>query len=151
MTLELSEDERKRIIIKDSVVQVNLFFGDDPSAFGHIVIQPRNNADDISQLEKNVWLILSEWIPKVSNAMKKVLREISGKEVQKIYLCSFNESTKYPVHFHLVPRYENETLKGPNLLFHRANAKLMVTPQERDKIVRSMKKELGISEEEKKE
>ena len=126
-------------------MQVNLFFGDDPSAFGHIVIQPRNNADDISQLEKNVWLILSEWIPKVSKAMKEALKEVSGKEIEKIYLCSFNESEKYPVHFHLIPRYKHETLKGPDLLHRRTEAKLAISLQDRDEIVNAMKRELGVS------
>ena len=136
------EEKQKRIIKKDENIQINLFFGDDPYALGHIVIQPVNCARDISELEDSDWKILSEWIPKVVNAMRKVLREVAGREVQKIYLCSFNESTEYPVHFHLVPRYECETLKGPNLLFRRAMAKLRVSPQERNKIVDAMKKEL---------
>lgn len=146
MTSEFREKKRKHIIKEDDVVQINLFFGDDPYARGHIVVQPKSCASDISELTENEWKILSEWVPKVSNAMKRVLRGVSGKEVQKIYLCSFNESKEYPVHFHLVPRYECETLKGPNLLFHRSKARLMVSPQERDKIVHAMKQELGISE-----
>jgi diadenosine tetraphosphate (Ap4A) HIT family hydrolase len=107
----------KWIIRKDKDIQINLFFGDDPFALGHIVIQPRSRVDDISKLTDDHWKIFSKWVPKVSNAMKKVLKEVSGKEVQRIYLCSFNESPDYPVHFHLVPRYECETLKGPDLLF----------------------------------
>ena len=141
--MQCSKEEEKRIIRKDKDVQINLFLGDDPYALGHIVIQPRNCADDISKLTKNHWKILLKWIPKVANAMKKVLKEVSGREVQRIYLCSFNESANYPVHFHLVPRYESETLRGGDLLFHRSQAKLMISPQERNKIVSAMKIELG--------
>ena len=70
------------------------------------------------------------------------MKEVSGRDVKRIYLCSFNESTDYPVHFHLVPRYECETLRGDDLLFHRAQEKSTISLQERDKIVNAMKKEL---------
>lgn len=77
----------------------------------------------------------------MSKAMKKVLREVLGREVQKIYLCSFNESEKYPVHFHLVPRYKCGTLKGPSLLCSHATAKMMISPQDEEKIVLLMRRE----------
>jgi len=135
-------EEEKRIIRKDDDVQINLFFGDHPYALGHTVVQPENCEDDISKLTGKHWEILSKWIPRVAIAMKKVLKEVSGREVKRIYLCSFNESADYPVHFHLVPRYECETLRGDGLLFHRSQSKLMISHQERDKIVNAMKKEL---------
>jgi len=140
--MQCPEEEEKRIIKKDKDVRINLFLGDDPYALGHIVIQPKNCEHDISELTENHWRILSEWIPKVAKAMRKVLRDVLGREAQKIYLCSFNESPNYPVHFHLVPRYECETLRGESLLFHRAQAKLMISSEERDKIVDALKKEL---------
>lgn len=139
---EFSEEERKRIIKEDDVIQINLFFGEDPYALGHIVIQPKSCANDISEYTEKEWQILSEWVPKVVKAMKQVLKKVLGREVQKIYLCSFNESPKYSVHFHLIPRYECETLKGESLLFYHAKAKLMIPPQARDKIVRGMKEKL---------
>lgn len=144
--MECPKEEEKRIIRKDREVQINLFFGDDPYALGHVVVQPKTCADDISRLTSAHWKVVLKWIPKVAKAMKKVLKEISGREVSKIYLCSFNESTNYPVHFHLVPRYECETLKGPNLLFDRAKAKLMVSPHDADKIVQAIKEELRQKE-----
>ena len=140
--IRCSEEEEKRIIKKDDDVQINLFLGDRPYAFGHIVVQPKNCEDDISKLTEKHWKILSKWVPKVAIAMRKVLKEVSGRDVKRIYLCSFNESTDYPVHFHLVPRYECETLRGDDLLFHRAQEKSTISLQERDKIVNAMKKEL---------
>lgn len=117
-------------------------------ALGHIVIQPKSNAHDISEFQDSEWRVVAEWIPKVANAMKKVLREIMGKEVVKIYLCSFNESSEYPVHFHLVPRYECETLRGPDLLFYRSKARQMLSPSDRDAIARGMRRELNIEKKE---
>jgi len=148
MVRALSEEEKKRIIVRDEQVQINLFFGDAPYALGHIVIQPVTRKHDISELTDKHWKILSEWIPRVSNAMKKVLKEVSGKEVQKVYICSFNESEEYTVHFHVIPRYEYETLMGPDLLFHRVKAKSIISPSDRDAIVSKMKKELGIEKKE---
>ena len=140
--VQYSEEEKKRIIWKDKDVQINLFFGDYPYALGHIVVQPTNCEEDLSKLTEKHWEILSKWIPQLAIAMRKVLKEVSGREVKKIYLCSFNESTDYPVHFHLVPRYERETLRGDGLLSHRAQEKLMISRQQRDKIVNAIKKEL---------
>jgi len=148
MVRELSEEEKKRIIRKNEQVQINLFFGDAPYALGHIVIQPKTSIYDISKLTEKHWKILSKYIPKVSNAMKKVLKEVSGREVQKVYICSFNESEEHTVHFHLVPRYECETLMGPDLLFRRAKAKLTISPSDRDAIVSKMKKELRVEKKE---
>jgi diadenosine tetraphosphate (Ap4A) HIT family hydrolase len=136
-------DEKKEWIIKeDEKVKINLFFGEDPFAIGHIVIELKTSKHDISELEGDDWDLLKEWVPKVTKAMKNVLREFLGRETVKLYLCSFNESTNYPVHFHLVPRYECETLKGPDLLFYRSKASQIVPPSSRDLIVREMKKKL---------
>jgi diadenosine tetraphosphate (Ap4A) HIT family hydrolase len=75
-------------------------------------------------------------------AMKKVLTEISGNGVQRIYVCSFNECKDYPVHFHLVPRYESDKLMGDELLFERSKRKLVISQKDSYAIVRAMKKEL---------
>lgn len=142
-----TENRIRRVIKKNKDVQINLFLGDDPYALGHIVIQPSNDARDISELGEKEWKILSQWIHRVSKAMKIVLSQVLQKEVHKIYLCSFNESKSYPVHFHLVPRYESDTLRGEELLFYRAKAKMIVSPFDRDRIVKEMRRELGFSKE----
>lgn len=74
--------------------------------------------------------------------MKKVLREIVEREVVKIYVCSFNEDTNHTVHFHLIPRYECETLTGPKLLLYRSKAKQIISPTEKQKIVQKLREEL---------
>jgi len=134
-------DKEKRIIIKNECVQVNLFLGDAPYALGHIVIELMNNVHDITDLKKDDWKNLSNWIPRVTNAMKKVLKEVIGRVVAKIYICSFNEDEKYNVHFHLIPRYECIKQLGPDLL--RPDEKLIISPQIRDNIVHKMKIELA--------
>lgn len=134
------------IIAKNEQVQVNLFAGEDPYALGHIVVQPNSGNHDVSELGQREWRILAKWIPKVSKAMKKVLQEVVGKKVVKIYLCSFNESPEFPVHFHLVPRYECEKLIGQDLLYFRSKAKQLISPSDRISIVLRMQKELGIKE-----
>ncbi|MFX0093729.1 MAG: HIT family protein [Candidatus Hodarchaeota archaeon] len=148
MACKLSDEEKNRVIYKDQQVQINLFLGDTPYALGHMVIELLKSEDDVSKLTDNHWKILSRWISKVSNAMKKVLKEVSAREVQKIYICSFNESPEYKVHFHVIPRYEGETLMGEELLFRRASAKLMVSPSDRNAIVCKMKREFGIKKSE---
>ena len=136
-------EKERRIIVKDENIQINLYFGDDPCALGRTVVQPRSDSSDISELTDDHWKTLSKWIPRVSKAMKRVLGQISGRKVQKVYLFSFNESKEYPVHFHLVPRYEGETLTGPDFLFFLSKAELMVSLQNEAKIVNGMKKELS--------
>lgn len=130
------------VIRKDEKVQINLFSGIDPYAIGHVVIQLNSGKHDISELEDGDWNILKEWVPKVSKAMKMVLPNFMGRQTVRIYLCSFNESPDYPVHFHLVPRYECEPLKGEELLYYRHKAEQPISPSVREAIVREMKKEL---------
>lgn len=142
MVKKVSASIEKWIIKKNDNVQINLFFGKDPFAIGHIVIQPESDIHDISETGEKEWKTLCDWIPKVSHAMKKVLREVTGEKVVRIYLCSFNESTEYPVHFHLVPRYDHDTLMGPDLLFFRGKARQMISPAVRDAIVRKMRNKL---------
>jgi diadenosine tetraphosphate (Ap4A) HIT family hydrolase len=79
---------------------------------------------------------------KVVKAMKKVLTEISGNGVQGIYVCSFNGCKDFPVHFHLVPRYESDKLMGDELLFERSKRKLVISQKDSNALVRVMKKEL---------
>lgn len=140
-----STDKQEWTILRNEEVQINLFLGDNPYSFGHIVVQPMNGGEDISKLGEADWMTLSKWIPNVTKAMKRVLKEITGKNVKRIYLCSFNESKGHPVHFHLVPRYEDDMLKGPNLLFHRTTSRLAISGQERDTIVHTIRKELLYS------
>lgn len=129
--------------MRDESVQINLFLGDVPYALGHIVIEPKSEAHDISDLSIEQWGVFTEWIVKVTKAMKKVLREIVGKEVEKIYVCSFNEDPNCTVHFHVVPRYKgDETIRGPKLLAYRMDAKQVISPAEKQKIVDSLRKEL---------
>jgi diadenosine tetraphosphate (Ap4A) HIT family hydrolase len=137
-----SEQER-RIIIANSEVQVNLFFGADPLAIGHIVVQPRNAAHDISELTGENWRSLSIWIPRVASAMKKVLRKVTDNEIEKIYLCSFNESRDYTVHFHLIPRYRTDKFVGPELLYDRSSNRITVSSELAENIVKEMRKEFG--------
>jgi diadenosine tetraphosphate (Ap4A) HIT family hydrolase len=82
----------------------------------------------------------------MTKVMKKVLREIVKKEVVKIYVCSFNESPHYSVHFHLISRYEYETLMGPELLDYRSKAMLVISPTEKQEIVDKLKEELEREE-----
>ncbi len=138
----MNDEKKEWVIHKDSKVRINLYFGEDPYAIGHIVIELRSGKHDISELGDSEWDILKEWVPKVTKAMRDVLREFVGREVTKLYLCSFNESSEYSVHFHLVPRYECEKLMGPDLLFYRSKAKQTISPSDRDIIAREMRRKL---------
>jgi len=139
-TCTRSDEDESRIIIKNEKVHVNLFFGLSPYAPGHIVIEPRNNVHDITELNADHWNTLSKWIPIVSKAMKVILTEIFDRKVEKIYICSFNKSEEYPVHIHLIPRYELFSKKGPELLV--SDEKILIPLIIRDKIVNKMKKVL---------
>jgi len=138
-----NSEEEKRIIIADDSVQINVFLGEDPFAHGHLVIQPKNEAHDISELTKSNWDILALWIPRVTKAMKRALKKVTGNQIEKIYLCSFNESEEHTVHFHLVPRYASDTLKGPTLLCENSAKKIAISPKMIKDIVNEMRKELA--------
>jgi len=138
----LTENDKKWAIKEDENVKINLFLGEDPYALGHVVIELKSKAHDVSDLSMEEWKTITEWTKKMTNTMKKVLREIVGKEVVKIYICSFNEDSNFPVHFHLIPRYECETLKGDELLFYRSKAKQIISPAEKQKIVDKLREEL---------
>lgn len=137
----MTENSKNFTIYHDDTVQINLFRGDDPFALGHVVIEPKSEAHDTANLSEKEWKVAAEWISKITKAMKKVLREIVEREVEKIYVCSFNEDMNYTVHFHLVPRYEGDTLKGPELLC-RNKAGQVISPVEKQNIVQKLKEEL---------
>lgn len=59
---------------------------------------------------------------------------------EKIYVCSFNESPEWHLHFHLIPRLREEVIIGPELLATRSRRKIV--REEVERIVTNLRREL---------
>ena len=100
-------------------VQINHFTGY-PHALGHFVVQPSWSVKDVSDLDDPVGRKFLSSLGRIAQHMKIILKDIAP--VERIYIYSFNESDDWHLHFHLVPRYQRENLKGPFLLTQELRA-----------------------------
>jgi len=71
---------------------------------------------DVSTLEDDEMRELGILLCKIGKVMKSVLKELTGFEVEKIYLASFCETKGWHFHVHIVPRYSHESVIGSDLL-----------------------------------
>lgn len=120
-----------------------------PYELGHLVLMPRkrketvmalDHATDTTNLTEPELKGICELLPKILHAMEKILPNIRGDKVERIYLATFNEDEKWHFHIHLVPRYKCEPRRGTALLTPR-----IVLDEDIDKVVKEMKRELGCN------
>ena len=86
----------------------------DPMVVGHIVIQPRRHVESLTDLRVDEIADIIRLIWKYN----KVLALAMDPKPEKIYVCTFNESPDWHLHFHIVPRSEQipQKERGPNIL-----------------------------------
>lgn len=102
---------KEYVVFQNDKFFVNHFI-DRPNVLGRLVVQPIRHVDSIDDLNPDEVCELFILIQRIMKSMRKVLKE----EVEKVYLCSFNEDPEWHLHFHLIPRYRSEKEKGPDLL-----------------------------------
>ena len=120
-----------------------------PNAVGHLVLQPiahitqlhepfAKSQGKISASEKDASQLILV-IRKVSSLLEECLTS-QGYPPEKIYLCSFNESSDWHLHFHIVPRAKQEVIVGPSLM---ACAGRKITREEVENVVNCLRKRLN--------
>jgi len=76
----------------------------DPAMKDHLLVVSKEHVEDITQIEKQHWRMLSKMII-VSAVISKKLKELDGT-IKKVYLLCEGETSH--LHFHLKPRREGE-------------------------------------------
>jgi diadenosine tetraphosphate (Ap4A) HIT family hydrolase len=97
----------------------------EPNVVGHLVIQPVEHitqlhepfvkSQDKTYLSETDASELISIIRKVSKLLEECLA-LQDFPSEKIYVCSFNESSDWHLHFHIVPRAKQEVIVGPSLM-----------------------------------
>jgi diadenosine tetraphosphate (Ap4A) HIT family hydrolase len=90
-----------------------------PNVPGHLVLQPIEHVKQLHDISvglsdndaKEMILV----VKRVSRLLEEVLIELNCPP-ERIYICSFNESPEWHLHFHIIPRAKQEVILGPNLL-----------------------------------
>lgn len=103
-------------IVKGEIPSYKVFENDDVYAFldisqgtkGHTLIIPKTHAATIYDLSESAAKTVFSVVPKLSNALKKAFNPIG------LNIISNNgqpHQTVHHFHIHLIPRYENDTIK----------------------------------------
>lgn len=73
------------------------------------VLQPRRHLTCYDQVGDSRAAALGEALARAISAIEK------AEGVKRVYVMSFNETAPGHIHFHLVPRFESDELRGPSL------------------------------------
>ncbi|WP_020006342.1 HIT family protein [Salinicoccus albus] len=101
--------------IADGEIPGNIVYEDDiciafmdafPLSKGHTLVVPRKPIENIYDLDEETGAHLMKIITKVANAVKDAFEPAGLNVIQNN--GSFASQSVYHIHFHLVPRYENE-------------------------------------------
>ncbi len=83
---------------------------------GWLILKTKRHAEGITALNENEARELGE----ILNTLPKIQKDILNAE--QIYICCFTEEVSH-LHFHLIPRYSGEVLKGPKIFEKLREAK----------------------------
>lgn len=111
----------------------------EPCAVGHLVLQPVEHftqLNDMSESDASELILIAQ---RVFKLLEDCLKS-KNYPPERIYLCSFNESPDWHLHFHIVPRAKQEDIVGPRLM---ANSRREITSEEVKSVVKSLREKLS--------
>jgi diadenosine tetraphosphate (Ap4A) HIT family hydrolase len=116
-----------------------------PNVVGHLVVQPIEHitqlhepfarSPDKTNISESDALELISVIRKVSTLLEECLT-LQDYPTEKIYVCTFNESPDWHLHFHIVPRAKQEVIIGPSLMTYGGRE---ITRKEVENVVKHFK------------
>lgn len=90
---------------------------------GHTLLIPKKRHQIFLKLMKRQWLILVQILPKVANAIKKAFNPDGLNIIQNN--GEFADQSVFHIHFHFLPRYEND-IDGFDTIGKHMRTKLMM-------------------------
>ncbi|NIO38679.1 hypothetical protein GTO27_13435 [Candidatus Bathyarchaeota archaeon] len=112
----------------------------EPYVVGHLVLQPFEHVEKLDDLSESTASEMMLTVHRVLRPLKACLISIDSAP-EKIYVCSFNESPDWHLHFHIVPRAKQEVVIGPWLL---TGTRRQITSEEVRSVVKSLRKRLSM-------
>lgn len=116
-----------------------------PYVVGHLVLQPVKHITQLHEpfvrspdkvnISEGDALELILVIRKVSKLLEECLTS-QDLPPEKIYVCTFNESPDWHLHFHIVPRAKQEVTIGPSLMTY---SRREITRIEVENVVKGLK------------